>query len=76
MDKYFACPWCGTRWRHDDGVFGPVGREPVQPGSLAPGELRLLACFRRLPEEARAEVLSRVQALVLSAEDPDRVAGR
>ena len=63
---YFACQWCGTWWRHQNGVFGPVGREPIRCGALAPEELQLLACFRRLPRETQAGVVSHVQALSLS----------
>ena len=67
---YFACECCGTWWRHNDGVLGPVGREPVGNSALSPAELRLLACFRRLPGEVQSEVASRVQALALSTPVP------
>ena len=65
----FTCEWCGSRWGHKDGAFGPLDRQPVQHGGLAPAESELLACFRRLPEELRSEVVSHVQALSLSISD-------
>jgi len=66
---FFACEWCGTRWRHNDGVFGPIDRDPISNGALAPAERQLLACFRRLSSESRATVVAHVQAMALSAGD-------
>jgi hypothetical protein len=63
----FTCERCGGRWGHRDGDFCPLDRDPVQGGGLAPVELALLACFRRLPERLQSEVVSYVQALALSA---------
>jgi len=62
----FTCERCGGRWGHRDGVFRPLDRDPVQDAGLASAELGLLACFRRLPERLRSEVVSYVQALALS----------
>lgn len=67
LRRTFTCAGCGSRWGHRDGVFGPLDRKPVQCGGLAPAELRLLACFRRLSGELRCEVISHVRALALSA---------
>lgn len=61
----FACERCGSRWRHRDGVFGPLDRQPARQAD----ESELLAWFRRLPGELRSEAVSRVQALALSASD-------
>jgi len=44
----FTCEKCGSRWKHRDG---------------AAEELALLACFRRLPDALRSEVLCQVKAL-------------
>jgi len=70
----FTCRRCGVRWAHRDGVFGPLDRGPLPPpngeaGGLPPAESELLAWFRRLPPELRADVVSHVRSLALSATD-------
>lgn len=62
----FTCQRCGSRWGHRDGVFRPLDRDSVLNGRLAPAELQLLACFRRLSKELQAEVVSQVRSLALS----------
>ena len=59
----FTCERCGCRWRHRDGVFGPLDREPGDRSV----EQELLAWFRCLPEELRSEAISCLRALALSA---------
>ena len=71
----FTCEQCGVRWAHRDGVFGPLDRGPTPPpinevGGVPPAESELLAWFRRLPRELRAEAVSHVRSLALSAADP------
>jgi len=73
----FTCRRCGVRWAHRDGVFGPLDRGPTPPpnaeaGGVPPAESELLAWFRRLPPELRAEVVSHVRSLTLSADDDRR----
>jgi hypothetical protein len=70
----FTCRWCGVRWAHRDGIFGPLEREPTPPpngeaGGAPPAESELLAWFRRLPPELRDEVVTHVRSLALSAAD-------
>lgn len=60
---YYACPWCGTWWRPQNGIFGPVDRQPILQGWFSPDELLLLACFRRLPGKVQSEVVSHVRSL-------------
>jgi hypothetical protein len=59
----YTCEFCGCRWGHRDGVFGPLDRDPTR--QLA--EEELLLWFRRLPEELLPEVVSHVQALAHSS---------
>ena len=65
-----VCAGCGRRWGLRDGVFGPLDDEAnPQPGGGSAEELAWLACFRRLPGELRAAVLSHVEALARLAGD-------
>ena len=61
----FRCEGCGVRWRHRDGVFGPVDQDPTQQRA----EEDLLRWFRRLPAGLQAEAVTHVQELARSGGD-------